>query len=46
VSGRNECSFERWMYLDMQYIDHWSLLQDLQLILKTFPVVISGRGAS
>ncbi len=30
----------------MQYIDHWSLLHDLQLILKTFPVVISGRGAS
>jgi lipopolysaccharide/colanic/teichoic acid biosynthesis glycosyltransferase len=34
------------MYLDMRYIDHWSLAEDLKLILKTFPVVVSGRGAS
>jgi exopolysaccharide biosynthesis polyprenyl glycosylphosphotransferase len=46
VSGRNEISFEEWMYLDMQYIDHWSLGQDFQLILKTVPVVLTGRGAS
>jgi exopolysaccharide biosynthesis polyprenyl glycosylphosphotransferase len=46
VSGRNQISFEEWMLLDMQYIDHWSLTQDLQLILKTFPVVLTGRGAS
>jgi exopolysaccharide biosynthesis polyprenyl glycosylphosphotransferase len=46
VSGRNEISFEEWMYLDMQYIDHWSLAQDFELILKTVPVVFSGRGAS
>jgi lipopolysaccharide/colanic/teichoic acid biosynthesis glycosyltransferase len=45
VSGRNELSFEEWMYLDMQYIDHWSLAQDFELILKTVPVVLSGRGA-
>ena len=46
VSGRNEISFEEWMYLDMQYIDHWSLAQDLELILKTVPAVLTGRGAS
>ncbi|MGA2449612.1 MAG: sugar transferase [Polyangiaceae bacterium] len=46
VSGRNEISFEEWMYLDMQYIDHWSLAQDFQLILKTVPVVLTGKGAS
>jgi exopolysaccharide biosynthesis polyprenyl glycosylphosphotransferase len=46
VSGRNEISFEEWMYLDMQYIDHWSLGQDFELIIKTVPVVLSGRGAS
>ncbi len=46
VSGRNQISFEDWMYLDMQYIDHWSLSQDLSLILKTVPVVLTGRGAS
>ena len=46
VSGRNEISFKQWMYLDMQYIDNWSLGQDFGLILKTVPVVVTGRGAS
>ena len=46
VSGRNNISFEEWMYLDMQYIDHWSLKGDFELILKTVPVVLLGRGAS
>jgi exopolysaccharide biosynthesis polyprenyl glycosylphosphotransferase len=46
VSGRNEISFEQWMYLDMQYIDHWTLRGDFELILKTVPVVLFGRGAS
>jgi exopolysaccharide biosynthesis polyprenyl glycosylphosphotransferase len=46
VSGRNQITFEEWMYLDMQYIDNWTLLTDLSLILKTVPVVITGRGAS
>jgi exopolysaccharide biosynthesis polyprenyl glycosylphosphotransferase len=46
VSGRNQISFEEWMYLDMQYIDNWTLLTDLSLVLKTVPVVITGRGAS
>ncbi len=46
VSGRNQISFEEWMLLDMRYIDHWTLSQDLQLIFKTVPVVLTGRGAS
>jgi exopolysaccharide biosynthesis polyprenyl glycosylphosphotransferase len=46
VSGRNQISFEDWMVLDMQYIDHWSLAQDFSLIFRTIPVVITGRGAS
>jgi exopolysaccharide biosynthesis polyprenyl glycosylphosphotransferase len=46
VSGRNEVSFEDWMYLDMQYIDHWSLTRDIELIARTVPVVLTGRGAS
>ncbi|MFL5391581.1 MAG: sugar transferase [Myxococcales bacterium] len=46
VSGRNQISFEEWMYLDMQYIDHWTLAGDFNLIFKTVPVVITGRGAS
>jgi lipopolysaccharide/colanic/teichoic acid biosynthesis glycosyltransferase len=46
VSGRNEISFEQWMYMDLQYIDTWSFTKDLSLILKTFPVVFTGKGAS
>jgi exopolysaccharide biosynthesis polyprenyl glycosylphosphotransferase len=46
VSGRSEISFEQWMYLDMQYIDHWSLRKDLKLILMTLPAVLKSRGAS
>jgi exopolysaccharide biosynthesis polyprenyl glycosylphosphotransferase len=46
VSGRNAVSFGSWMVLDMRYIDHWSLADDLRLILRTVPVVLSGRGAS
>ena len=34
------------MVLDMQYIDGWSFASDLHLILRTFPVVLAGRGAS
>jgi lipopolysaccharide/colanic/teichoic acid biosynthesis glycosyltransferase len=34
------------MYLDMQYIDNWSVWQDMSLILRTLPVVVTGRGAS
>ncbi len=46
ISGRNELDFERWMALDLQYIDTWSPWLDLKILLKTVPVVLSGRGAS
>ena len=45
ISGRNEVSFEDWMKLDLTYIDNWSLLLDLKILLKTVPVVLLGRGA-
>jgi exopolysaccharide biosynthesis polyprenyl glycosylphosphotransferase len=44
VSGRNEIAFKDWMYLDLRYIDNWSLGQDLSLLLKTVPTVVAGRG--
>ena len=45
VSGRNEIAFQDWMYMDLQYIDHWSMGKDLNLLLKTVPVVMTGRGS-
>jgi exopolysaccharide biosynthesis polyprenyl glycosylphosphotransferase len=46
VSGRNEIGFDEWMQLDLKYVDTWNLRIDLELIWKTFPVVLTGRGAS
>ena len=44
VSGRNDISFEQWMNMDLEYIDKWSLLLDLKLLLKTVPAVVWGTG--
>ncbi len=46
LEGRNELSFARWMKLDMEYIDHWSLALDFKIMLRTIPRVLTGRGAS
>jgi exopolysaccharide biosynthesis polyprenyl glycosylphosphotransferase len=46
VSGRSNLSFEQWMQLDLDYIDHWSLGLDLQILLRTIPAIASARGAS
>jgi exopolysaccharide biosynthesis polyprenyl glycosylphosphotransferase len=45
VKGRSDISFERWVELDMQYIEEQSLRKDLWILLMTIPAVISGRGA-
>jgi lipopolysaccharide/colanic/teichoic acid biosynthesis glycosyltransferase len=42
--SRNDISFEQWMDMDMNYIDHWSIWLDIYIILKTIPAIISGRG--
>jgi exopolysaccharide biosynthesis polyprenyl glycosylphosphotransferase len=46
VNGRHDISFEHWMELDLQYIDHWSLKLDFEIMLKTIPAVLRGTGAS
>ena len=46
ISGRNDVDFDRWMELDLAYIDNWSPTLDLKILLRTIPVVLSGRGAS
>jgi exopolysaccharide biosynthesis polyprenyl glycosylphosphotransferase len=46
VSGRNDLDFDRWMQLDLEYIDSWSPMLDFKIMLKTIPAVLSGRGAS
>ena len=46
IQGRSRVTFERWMELDMQYIDEWSFWLDMEILAKTVPVVIKGTGAS
>ena len=46
LEGRSKLSFRRWMELDLQYIDNWSMSLDWKILLKTIPVVLLGRGAS
>ncbi len=45
VSGRSDLSFERWVELDMQYISQQSMRKDIEILLKTIPAVILGKGA-
>jgi lipopolysaccharide/colanic/teichoic acid biosynthesis glycosyltransferase len=44
VSGRNAIPFEKWMDLDRQYIDNWSLWLDLRILFETIPAVLRGSG--
>jgi exopolysaccharide biosynthesis polyprenyl glycosylphosphotransferase len=46
VRGRNIITdFDEWMKLDLEYIDNWSLMLDIGILLKTVPVVLSGKGS-
>ncbi len=45
VSGRSDIDFDRWMQLDLAYIDNWSLWSDFHICLRTIPAVLSSRGA-
>lgn len=45
VSGRAEIAFAEQVRLDVRYIEEQSLREDLKLLCKTIPAVISGRGA-
>jgi exopolysaccharide biosynthesis polyprenyl glycosylphosphotransferase len=46
VGGRSSISFEKWMELDLQYIDKWSLWLDFEILLRTIPAVLKGSGAA
>ncbi len=45
VSGRGDVPFDRQIVMDLEYIRSRSFLTDLKLIVKTIPVVVSGKGA-
>ena len=43
-SRRNEIPFTKWMEMDLEYINNWSLWLDFKLLLMSIPAVILGRG--
>jgi lipopolysaccharide/colanic/teichoic acid biosynthesis glycosyltransferase len=43
VSARHEEDFDRWVELDLDYIDGWSLWLDLKIMLRTIPAMLQGR---
>ena len=45
VGGRSNISFDRWMELDMEYIDNWSLWLDFKILLMTISAVVREKGA-
>lgn len=46
IKGRNEIDFEKWVELDLQYIDNWSLMLDFKIMYKTIFTIFSAKGAS
>ena len=44
VAARREPEFDRWVRLDLEYIDRWSLWLDLKIIARTIPAVIAQQG--
>jgi lipopolysaccharide/colanic/teichoic acid biosynthesis glycosyltransferase len=45
VSGRSDLDFKTWVSMDLEYIETWTLRKDLEILARTVPAVVSGRGA-
>lgn len=45
ITARQDPSFARNVQLDREYIERWSLREDLRILLKTVAVVLQGSGA-
>ena len=45
ISGRSLIGFDRWVEMDLDYVERRSLGLDLWILLRTVPAVLSGRGA-
>jgi len=45
ISGRSDLGFRDMVLLDVYYVQHQSILFDMEILLRTVPVVLFGRGA-
>jgi len=44
VSARREAEFDRWVAIDLEYIDRWSLWLDLKILLRSLPAIVAQEG--
>jgi exopolysaccharide biosynthesis polyprenyl glycosylphosphotransferase len=44
VQARRERDFDRWVELDLAYIDRWSLVLDLKILARTLPAMLLQQG--
>ena len=44
INGRNLIPWPERIKLDIWYVDHWSLLLDIKILLKTIPVIVWRKG--
>jgi lipopolysaccharide/colanic/teichoic acid biosynthesis glycosyltransferase len=42
ISARDSADFNEWVRFDLDYIDRWSALLDVQILIRTVPAVIRG----
>jgi exopolysaccharide biosynthesis polyprenyl glycosylphosphotransferase len=45
VSGRSDLAFDEAIRLDLYYVDNWSMLQDLTILVRTLGAVLGSKGA-
>lgn len=45
ISGRSNLSWEDSVRMDLLYVEQWSLVQDLLILVKAVRAVVTARGA-
>jgi undecaprenyl-phosphate galactose phosphotransferase len=45
VRARSEVTYDDMVMMDFYYIQNWSILFDIEILLRTIPVVLSGKGS-
>jgi exopolysaccharide biosynthesis polyprenyl glycosylphosphotransferase len=44
VAARRDPDFDRWVRMDLEYIDNWSLWLDLKIVARTIPAILAQEG--
>ena len=45
ISGRSDLPFEKWLALDLEYINNWNFWMDIKILIQTIPAVFKSKGA-